>query len=82
MLVSPYVGTARKQDGGSNGYISNDTTITKLGANVTHFEALFYPFRVLPLLTRLPKLPVSKAKIAKSDFVLLSLFLSSARLAL
>ena len=64
-LVSPFVGMARKQDGGSNGCISNYTTITRIGASVTHFEALFYPFRVLSLLTRPPKSPVSNAKITK-----------------
>ena len=43
-VVSPYVGMAQKQDGGTNGCISNYTTITRLGASVTHFEALFCPF--------------------------------------
>ena len=38
--MSPYVETARKQEGGSNGYISNYATITRLGASVTHFEVL------------------------------------------
>ena len=46
--MSPYVGMTRKQDGGSNGCISNYTTITQLGASVTHFEAVFYPFQALP----------------------------------
>ena len=64
-LGSPYVGMVRKQDGGSNGCISNYTTITWLGASVTHFETLFYPFWVLPLLTRPPKPPASNTKIAK-----------------
>ena len=49
-VVSPnvYVGLARKQNGGSNGCISNYTLITWLGASVTHFETLFCPFRALP----------------------------------
>ena len=34
-VVSPYVGMAREQDGGSNGHISNYTTVTRLGASVT-----------------------------------------------
>ena len=33
-LVSPYVGMEQKQDGGSNGCISNYTMITQLGASV------------------------------------------------
>ena len=41
MLVNPYVGIVRKLDGGSNGYISNYTTTTRLGASVTHVEASF-----------------------------------------
>ena len=89
-LVSPYVGMARKQDGGSNGCISNYTTVTRLGVSVTHFEALFYHFRVLSLLTRPSKSPVSNAKIAKWQPVKTrfccccssSFFFSSARLAL
>ena len=41
-LVSLYVGMARKQDGGSNGIISNYTTITRPRASTKHFEALVY----------------------------------------
>ena len=37
MVVSPYVGMTRKQDGGSNGCISNYTAITRLGAGVARF---------------------------------------------
>ena len=36
-VVSPYVGMARKQDGGSNGCISNYTAITQLGTGFTRF---------------------------------------------
>ena len=43
-VVSPYVGMAQKQDGSSNGCISNYTIITRLGVSVMHFEALFCPF--------------------------------------
>ena len=69
-LVSPYVEMSRKQDGGSNGNISNYTTITRLGASVTHFEAIYYPFWVLPLLTPPPKSPVSSAKLAKRQLAI------------
>ena len=37
--MSPYVGMVQKQDGSSNGCISNYTAITWLGMNVTHFDA-------------------------------------------
>ena len=37
-VVSPYVGTAQKQDGGSNGCISNYMAITQLGVG---FNLLF-----------------------------------------
>ena len=37
MIVNAYVGMARKQDGGSNGCISNYTVITQLGAGVACF---------------------------------------------
>ena len=82
--MSPYVGMAQKQDGGSNGCISNYMMITQLGASVTHFEALFYPFQVLHLLTRPPKSPVSNANIAATsqNAILFFFFLSSARLVL
>ena len=59
-------------------HISNYTTITRVRASAAHLEALFYPFRVLPWLTRPPKSPVSNAKIdkrqpaAKRNFVFLS----------
>ena len=36
VVVSSYVGMARKQDGAPNGCISNYTTITQLGAGFTH----------------------------------------------
>ena len=35
-VVTPYVGMARKQDGGSNGCISNYTAINRLGAGFAH----------------------------------------------
>ena len=41
MVVSPYVGMAQKQDGGSNGCITNYTTITQLGASVIHVAVPF-----------------------------------------
>ena len=42
-VLSPYVGMVRKQDGGSNGcIIGNYTTITRLGASVTHFAFLSF----------------------------------------
>ena len=47
-VVSPYVGMVRKQDGGSNGCISNYRIITQLGASVVHFETLFCPLQALP----------------------------------
>ena len=48
--------------------------INWLGVSVTHFEALFYPFRVLPLLNRRPKLSVSNTKIAMGQPKLILLF--------
>ena len=36
-VVSPYVGIAQQQDGGSNECISKYTAITWLGAGVAHF---------------------------------------------
>ena len=44
-VVSPYVGMAREQDGGSNGCYM---TINQLGVSVTLCEALFCPFQALP----------------------------------
>ena len=50
MVVSPYVGIARKQDSGSNGCISNYTVITWLRtgfiAPTCHFQALLWPTRM------------------------------------
>ena len=40
-LACPFVGMARKQDGGYNGCVSNYTMITRLGPSAMHFEALF-----------------------------------------
>ena len=43
-VVTSYVGMARKQDGSSNGCISNYTPTTQIGKSFTHFEALFCAF--------------------------------------
>ena len=67
MLVSPYNRDGAKTRWSSNGCISNYTTITWLGPSVTHFQPLFYPFWLLPLLVRLPKSPASNAKIANQQ---------------
>ena len=59
-------------------HISNYTMITWLGASVTHFEALFYPFWVLPLITRLQNRPSAtltylSGNQSKRDFVVVLL---------
>ena len=87
MVVSPYVGMARKQDGGSNGCISNYMTITRLRAGFTHFRAPTCCIRTLPSPTIMFKLSESIAKVAnwqpgKTRFLSSSSSSSSVRLAL
>ena len=62
-VVSPYVGMARKQNGGSNGCISNYTTITQLRVGFIRFKAPTCRIRTLPSPTKAPKLPESIAKV-------------------
>ena len=42
-VVSPYVWIAGKQDGDSNGCISNYTTITRLGEGFARFSYIEHP---------------------------------------
>ena len=54
--TSPCVGMVWKQDGGSNGCISNYTMITQLEASVTHFEALSCSFSSAALVNKIAKI--------------------------
>ena len=63
-VVSPYVGMARKQDGGSNECISNYTTITRLEVDFTRFKAPSCRIRTLPWPTRTPTSSEGIAKVA------------------